>query len=140
MTWPSTPSELLHRDQYHATFQFHVIPDFNLGKSSKPNVRKVSFQEAGAEQRLRFGLYTDLKTYELAWTARSDQEADFIEAFFESKAAVDSFSWREPNKSLADQTDGNGDPIKKWVCEEWSRTYVSYDNNSIQAVFREVAE
>ena len=88
--------------------------------------------------KIILGIYMSL---ELLYIFESmNQEADFIEAFFESKSAVDAFSWREPNKSLADQTDSNGDPIKKWVCEEWSRTYVSYDNNSIQAVFREVAE
>ena len=141
MTWPSTPDETRHRDQHHAYFDFDVLPDYNVGKSSRPVVTKVQVQNPGAEQRLRFGLNNDLKVYNLTFSSRSDNESDYIEGFLSDRSGVDAFTWREPNEpfSIADYNAG-GYIFKRFVCDEWNRTYNSYNNNTVTAVFREVKE
>lgn len=74
-----------------ATFTF--TPDFDAAENSEPRVRKTQFADGGYEHRIRFGLNTNPKTYEFTFAARSDTEADQIEAFFDSVGAAEAFDW-----------------------------------------------
>lgn len=79
-----------------ATFTW--VPSFEATESSKPRVRKFQAGD-GYEQRIRFGLNTDPKEWDLTFAERSDVEAAAITAFFESCAGATSFTWTPPTST-----------------------------------------
>jgi phage-related protein len=109
-----------------ATFTF--TPSFEATESSKPRARKFQAGD-GYEQRVRFGLNTDPKEWNLTFSERTNTERDSILAFFETAASVTSFDWTSP-RGIAG----------KYVCEEWQVTMRSYNFNTVQATFRQVFE
>jgi phage-related protein len=109
-----------------ATFTY--TPSFEATESSKPRARKFAAGD-GYEQRIRFGLNTDAKEWNLTFSERTNTERDAIVVFFETAAGVSSFDWIDPR--------GNAG---KYVCEEWQVTMRAYNFNTIQATFREVFE
>lgn len=109
-----------------STFAFP--PSFEATETSKPRVRKFASAD-GYEQRVRFGLHTDPKEWSLTFANRTDTERDDITAFLDARGAYESFDWTPPRGSAG-----------KYVCEEWQVTLLSCNNNTIQAVFREVFE
>lgn len=74
-----------------ATFTF--TPDFDAAENSEPRIRKVQFADGDVEHRLRFGLNTNPKLYDLTFANRTDTEADQIEAFFDALGAAEAFDW-----------------------------------------------
>lgn len=111
-----------------ATFSY--IPEYPPTEVSKPRVRKAQFGD-GYEQRLRFGLNTDLKTWQLTFKARNGTETAGIRSFLQARAGVESFTWTPP---LWGATAG------QYVCDEWQITADAHDLNTITATFRQVAE
>jgi phage-related protein len=111
-----------------ATFTW--TPDYPFTETSKPRVRKAEFGD-GYEQRIRFGLNTDLKTYPLTFKARDNTETAAIRAFLEARGGSESFTWTPPLWGAA---------AGQYVCEEWQITGDSCELSSISATFREVAE
>ena len=109
-----------------ATFTY--IPSFTASESSQPSVRKVQFGD-GYQQRLRFGLNTDSKTWQLTFANRTDSERETILSFLEARGGVESFDWTPPRGGAG-----------KFVCEEWQAKLSNCNNNQIQATFREVFE
>lgn len=107
-----------------ATFTY--APSFSASQSSKPQTRVVKFND-GYEQRLSFGLNTDLKTWDLTFSNRSTQETIQITRFFESQRGTEAFSWTDPFGGIG-----------YYVCEEWSVEMAAYNLNNIRAVFRQV--
>lgn len=111
-----------------ATFTY--TPEYPPTEVSKPRVRQVQFGD-GYEQRVRFGLNTDLKTWQLTFKARDDDETEKIKDFLEARGGVESFSWTPPLW---------GAPQRQYVCEEWQITADAYNLNTVTATFRQVAE
>ena len=111
-----------------ATFPATPAPVYGAEKRSQPAVRSVKFGD-GYEQRLTFGLNQNPKTWSLNWSNITEADCDTLEAFLDARAGQESFDWTPPS--------GGG---AKWVCREWSRTLESYNNNSVQATFEQVAE
>lgn len=109
-----------------ATFTF--TPSFEAVESSKPRVRKFQAGD-GYEQRVRFGLNTDPKEWSLTFANRTDTESSQITSFLEARKGVESFDWTPPRGTSG-----------KFVCEEWQVTMSNYNNNQIQATFRQVYE
>ena len=109
-----------------ATFTF--TPSFEATESSKPRVRKFTSAD-GYEQRIRFGLNTDPKEWDLTFSERSDTERDQITAFLDARGGVESFDWTSPR----------GIP-GKYVCDEWQVTLRACNFNTIKARFRQVFE
>lgn len=109
-----------------ATFSY--TPSFEATESSKPRVRKFVAGD-GYEQRVRFGLNTDPKEWSLVFANRTDVEAWQITGFFEARGGVENFDWTPPRGGAG-----------KYVCEDWQVTVSSYNNNQIQATFRQVFE
>lgn len=77
-----------------ATFTFPA--DFVAERKNEPRVRKTSFADGGYEQRIRFGLNSNPKTFNLTFENRSDSERDQILAFLDDAAGADSFDWTTP--------------------------------------------
>lgn len=109
-----------------ATFTY--VPSFTATESSKPQVRKFQSGD-GYEQRVRFGLQTDPKEWNLTFANRTDAECNNITAFLDARGGYESFDWSPPR--------GNAG---KYVCEQWQVTLNNCNNNQIQATFRQVFE
>jgi phage-related protein len=107
---------------------FTWTPSFEATEVSKPRVRRFQAGD-GYEQRIRFGLNTDPKEWELSFNERSDTERDLITAFLDARGAVESFDWTTP-RGIAG----------KFVCDEWQVTLRACNFNNIRARFRQVFE
>jgi phage-related protein len=84
----------------------------------------------GAEQRIRMGLNSDPKVWDLQFNHRTNAERDQIRDFLEAHAGVTSFDWT----TLWGQTG------RRWVCEEWNIDPTHANNNQIRAKFKQVFE
>jgi phage-related protein len=109
-----------------ATFTY--TPSFEATEASKPRAKKFQAGD-GYEQRIRFGLNTDPKEWQLVFKERTDTERDNILAFLEARAGVESFDWTPPRGTAG-----------KFVCEDWQVTLRSCNFNTISATFRQVFE
>ena len=109
-----------------STFTF--IPNFPIGESSQPRAHKFQAGD-GYEQRIRFGLNTDPKEWDLQFNNRSDAEREQIVGFLETEAGVTAFDWTSP-RGIAG----------KYVCESWSTNMTNDGFNDITAKFRQVFE
>jgi phage-related protein len=109
-----------------ATFTY--TPSFEATEASQPRVSKFKAGD-GYEQRIRFGLNTNPKEWNLRFDNRTDTERDAIAAFLDARAGVESFDWTPPRGSAG-----------KFICEEWQITLSNCNNNQIQATFRQVFE
>lgn len=107
---------------------FSFTPSFEATESSKPRVRRFQAGD-GYEQRVRFGLNTDPKEWQLTFLNRTDAERDNIVGFLEARSGVESFDWTPPRGSAG-----------KYVCEEWQATLLNCNNNTVNATFRQVFE
>ena len=106
-----------------------ITPAYGANKSSAPKLRKTQFG-AGYEQRIRFGLNQNPKTWDLTWQNITEANSDTIEAFLDARAADGaSFDWTPP-----------GDAAGKWVCETWQKTIPYTGRATITATFRQVFE
>lgn len=107
-----------------------TTPDFGASKKSEPKLRVMKFGD-GYEQRIRFGLNQNPKVWDLTWTAKSNADADAIEAFFDARASDgDPFDWTPIEESTS----------YKFVCDSWTRDHQYANINIIRATFRQVYE
>jgi len=106
-----------------------TTPDFGASRKSAPAVRSVKFGD-GYEQRLVFGLNQNPKEWSLTWTAKSNSDADAIEAFFDARGGQESFDWTPLDEATP----------SKWVVSEWNREFRYANVNTITATFRQVFE
>jgi len=108
-----------------ATFTY--VPDYGATRDHAPVVRSVKFSD-GYEQRVAYGLNTNLQKWSLNFTARTDVEIDNILDFLDARNGVESFDWTTP-----DNVSG-----KKWVCRTWQKQMTAFNINSVNATFEEV--
>lgn len=88
--------------------RFTFPADFASERTNEPRVRKTAFADGGYEQRIRFGLNSDPKVFNLTFENRSDTERDQILAFFGSTGGSEAFDWSSPlvnRRNLLDQTE-----------------------------------
>ena len=138
-----------------------ITPAYGAEKRSAPVMRRVQFGD-GYEQRLRYGLNQNPKTWSLTWNNITEANADTVEAFLDARAADGaSFDWVPPDEQAVPASfllmeDGDfllledGDKIiltdavaaqsYKWVCEEWSKSIPYTGRAVITATFRQVFE
>ena len=109
-----------------ATFTY--TPSFEATESSRPRVRTTQFGD-GYRQSVRFGLNTDPKEWSLTFMNRTNVERDSILSFLEARGGVESFDWTPPRGTAG-----------KYLCAEWQATLINYNNNTVQATFRQVFE
>lgn len=110
-----------------ATFNF--APAFTVDKDMRPRVRKVAFGD-GYEQRTPDGLNTKPQIWPLTFPALTNTEAAAIEAFLEARNGAETFDWTPPDQVSA----------LKFVCENWKKTMLNGNVNTITATFRQVFE
>lgn len=109
-----------------ATFTY--TPDFGATKKLQPKVNSISFGD-GYEQRARNGLNTNPQSWDLAFSNRTDTEAEAIDDFLAARGGAESFDWTPYNESAG-----------KYVCKEWSKSIDGFNRNTIQAIFLQVFE
>lgn len=107
---------------------FTWTPSYEATEISKPQVRTFQASD-GYEQRLRFGLNTQPKEWQLVFTLRTNTERDAIVGFLETQAGAYSFDWTSPRGITG-----------KYVCQDWQVTMQAYNLNDIRATFRQVYE
>ena len=74
-----------------ATFAF--APTYAPTQNSQPRIRKNQFTDGGYEHRLRFGLNTNPKTWNVIFENHTDAEREQILAFFDEHGGVTAFDW-----------------------------------------------
>jgi len=109
-----------------ATFTY--TPSFSATQNSEPQIQKVQFGD-GYEQRLRFGLNTNPKQWDLIFQHRTDTERDDILAFLDARGGWEAFDWTPPHGDAG-----------RFVCEQWRSEMLSCNLNTITATFRQVFE
>jgi phage-related protein len=107
-----------------ATFTW--VPDYEAVEVSRPRVRKTQLG-SGYEQRVTFGLNSNLKEWQLSFSERTDTEREQIMSFLNARNATESFDWTPPRGTAG-----------KYVCEEWQTTLRRCNLNTIRATFRQV--
>jgi len=107
---------------------FTWTASFEATESSQPRVRKFQAGD-GYEARIRFGLNTNPKEWDLTFSNRTDTERDQIAAFLDARGGVESFDWTPPRGTAG-----------KYVCDSWQITLSNCNNNQLRAKFREVFE
>lgn len=107
---------------------FSYTPSYEATEVSKPRVRRTQFND-GYEHRIRFGLNTDAKEWQLQFNNRTDTERENIVTFLQTQGGALSFDWTPPRGSAG-----------KFVCEDWQVTLSNCNNNQIRATFRQVFE
>jgi phage-related protein len=96
------------------TRTFTWAPDFQAQVNYQPNVVVAKFGD-GYEQRVQFGINANPQKWNLTFKARSDSEANAIDAFLQTAGALSSFYWTPPGQTVS----------LKWVCRKWAKTPVA---------------
>ena len=109
-----------------ATFTY--IPSYSATESSQPRVRTFKAGD-GYEQRVKFGLRTDPKVWQLTFSERTDTEAGGILAFLEARAGAESFDWTPPQRLGGNRllwSEGFDNAV-------WERSFLSITPNTTTA-------
>jgi phage-related protein len=111
-----------------AATSFTWVPSYGAQQTSRPTVRSVRFGD-GYEQRLSYGLNTDLKTWNLTFSNITTAVKDQIIGFLEARGGSQQFSWATP-----------AGEISSFVCQEWDLTASAPSIWTVTATFRQVVD
>lgn len=111
-----------------AATSFIWNPSYGSRQSSSPVVRSVRFGD-GYEQRLSYGLNTDLKTWDVSFDNVSTAVKDQITGFLDARQGVQNFNWASPEGAVG-----------SYVCQQWDVTASGPSRWTITATFREVVD
>jgi phage-related protein len=107
---------------------FTFCPEFGAREIRAPRTSPVKFGN-GKERRYRFGLITDLRTWELSFDYNTDTRREQILAFLEERGAWKVFEWTDPKGYFG-----------RWRCKEWRTTWNGHRQQTITCTFLEVDE
>ena len=136
---PTTPANLQSRWDGYILLNGNLVPNFwwkpsyNARITNKPTIKKIKFGN-GYEQRIIDGVNEKLKEISLVFENRSEKETVSILHFLDQRNAQESFIYNIPTiylKSTASLS-------SRFVCPEWSSSYISYNNYSIEVKLEEV--
>lgn len=112
---------------------FFWKPSYNSKINNQPRMKILKFGN-GYEQRINDGINNQLKEIDLIFDNRSENETVSILHFLNARASQESFIYNIPTIFSKSSTSLN----TRFVCPEWSASYISYNNNTIEVKFREV--
>lgn len=136
---PVTPANLGTFWDGYILLNGSLIPDFwwkpsyNARIMNKPKIKKLKFGN-GYEQRIVDGINEKLKEIDLVFENRSEKEAVSILHFLDQRNAQESFIYNIPTIYLK----SSATLSTRFVCPEWSSSYISYNNYSIEIKLEEV--
>lgn len=110
------------------TTAFAYLPDFAASQKYDTKARSITFGD-GYAQTLTMGFNPQDVGWQLTFSQRTNAERDLIRSYLRGARGEDAFSWTPPYGTSG-----------KFVCSEWKTDYISYNNNTINATFREVYE
>jgi phage-related protein len=136
---PVTPGNLQLDWDGYILLNGNLIPNFwwKPSYNGKINVNprvKINKFGNGYEQRVVDGINNNLIEFDLTFENRSELETVSILHFLQQRNGQESFIYNVPtifSKSLSNLN-------TRFVCAQWSPSYVSYNNYSIEAKFTEV--
>lgn len=108
---------------------FIIAPDFGVAANMRPRVRVSRFGD-GYEQRVADGLNAIDMSWDLTFSARTDDEALEITDFLEARGGLEAFDWIPSGQTGS----------VKVVCREWRRSLDRYNLNTVTAKFERVYE
>jgi phage-related protein len=112
------------------TNQFNWIPSYSSNNDVQIRKLEARFGD-GYSQRQRDGINSVMSSLNLTFENRPDSEAKAIMHFVESKGGVESFYFT----GISLYKTGN-----KYIGEELKFTHVSYNNNNVSFVLKQVPE
>ena len=136
---PITPANLGVSWDGYVLLNGNLVPDFwwkpsyNAKINLKPRIKVNRFGN-GYEQRVNDGINNNLMELTLNFDNRSEIEAVSILHFLNARNAQQAFIYNLPTIYAKSNSNLN----TEFVCPEWSPTYISYNNYSIEAIFIEV--
>lgn len=104
---------------------FKWEPLIESSTARKPRTRVVQFGD-GYMQRSKDGINHDLRSHTLKFKD-TDSVINDIDQFLEDRAGIESFYYSY-----------KGQPLRLYVCEEWSRVDLDFNSSEISAIFKEV--
>ena len=110
---------------------FFWKPSYNSKILNKPKMKNIKFGN-GYEQRIIDGINNNLKEIDFIFENRSEIETVSILHFLNERNSQESFIYNIPtvySKSTL---------TTRFVCPEWSSTYISYNNYTIETKLQEV--
>jgi phage-related protein len=113
-----------------AATTFTWTPSYGAQERSQPQVRSIKFGD-GYEQRLTYGLNSDLKVWALSFNNVSTDVKQQITGFLQARGGSQKFNWTTP---------GSNGASKSFVCQEWDVTAVAPSRWTINAIFKEVVD
>ena len=108
-------------------------PSYNARIINKPTIKKIKFGN-GYEQRIIDGVNEKLKEISLVFENRSEKETVSILHFLDQRNAQESFIYNIPTIYFK----STNSLSSRFVCPEWSSSYISYNNYSIEVKLEEV--
>lgn len=103
-------------------------PDYGLSRSAA--YRKVESQFGdGYAMRMRDGINTTVRSWNVTWSVIDKDSADVLMGFFEQMGGVDSFYWIMPD---------TGEQVTVITDSEPSLTYDGYSNHTVTVTLKEV--
>jgi phage-related protein len=138
---PITPSNLQVEWDGYILLNGNLIPNFfwkpsyNSKIENKPRIRYNQFGN-GYQQRIPDGLNTSLVEFNVGFENRSELETVSILHFLQQRNGQESFIYNIPtifSKSLNNLN-------TRFICPDWTSSYVSYNNYNIECKFVEVPE
>ena len=104
-------------------------PSYNISTAHQPRIKSIQFGD-GYEQRLKDGISNNKLNLSLSFENRDEREATAILHFLNAREGFQSFYYKAPAPYSR---------IKKFVCKDYSSTFVFADNYTVQASFLEVS-
>lgn len=103
-------------------------PDYGLSRAA--TYRKVEAQFGdGYSMRMRDGINTTLRSWNVTWSVIDKDSADVLMSFFEQMGGVDSFYWIMPDSWEQVTVITDGEP---------SLSYDSFSNHTVTVTLKEV--
>ena len=111
-----------------------TFPDYRpsfqgTSKSTKPKVIKNDFGD-GYSQRTADGLNFKPQDWGVSFEGFKVAEINTIESFLDDHGGYIAFWW----------TPERGSTSKKFICPEWTRTFIAEHNDNLTAKFEEVSD
>ena len=107
---------------YRASFQ-------GTSKTTKPRVIKNSFGD-NYSQRTADGINSKPQNWDLSWEGYQVAEISEMEDFLDARGGHEAFYWTPERDSTA----------LKFICPEWTRTFIAEHNDTLSAKFEEVSD
>jgi len=104
----------------------NIKPTYSSSKAVQPRILRADFGD-GYVQRTSDGINTQKDMWTLEWTLNATDATTLIN-FFIARDGYDSFDWTPIGESTS----------KKFICPQWSKSFLSEQVIVINATFEEV--